>query len=130
METMNTSTRILSFQELEKWTRTLSYQVKGVLTDKEEWTAKTPICDEPLTAPAIYWADGGHLSYNGGDRLGLQFDKQKRLHVVYVWHPNWSDFAPAPIKKVVEPSEILNVPMQQAKKAILDAIAWVFGQRK
>lgn len=120
----------ITFQELVRLIGSFtSESVKGIFYRVDDWTGEKPICDEPLSEPAIYWAIGVHSSCNGADRLGLQFDRQHLLHVVYVWYPNWSSYRPEPIRKVIEPSELLGVPAEQARKTITDAIAWVFAQR-
>lgn len=119
----------ITFQELVRLIGSLGNDVKGILWHEDDWTAREPICDNPLSEPAIYLASGGHSSFNGGDRLGLQFDMQHLLHVVYFWRPNWSDYKPPVIRKVIEPSQLIGVPAEQARKTITDAIAWVFAQR-
>ena len=115
---------------LADWLKTLSYKVDGVLTPEKEWNGPTPICGNPLLEPAIYWTNGRQPSYNGGDRLGLQIDTVHRLHIVYSYTYNWSDGKPAPIRKILQPEQLYGIPAETAKKAIADAIEWVFKQRR
>ena len=125
---------------LQKWMEGMSsYTVEEISRKRfqwdlmflrNEWRFTKPVCENPMRGSVAFWTNGGHPSYNGGDRLGLQLDADSRLHVVYEWRPNWSDFVPPRIERILGPDRLFGVPADEAKKAVVDAIVEVFEERK
>ena len=129
----------MTIDELQEWMKDMDrYTIEeisrkrfqwGLMFQEAEWRFSRPICENPMRDPVAFWTSGGHSSYNGGDRLGLQLDAESRLHIVYEWRPNWSDFVPPRIERILEPDRLFKVSACEAKKAVVDAIVQVFNER-